>query len=191
MSFKKRIEANRRNAQKATTQGLSSLNYNPLAPGYFLLTEAVYSKWKQQRLLALRNRPSRSHHRPEQARFPQNLYLRYDAQLHRHYRNCLKDLRDLEDRRAIQPEPKPETPIEPKPPTPETEIPTPEPQKTEVPIEPKPTLEELRLQAARAKIRRLMEINQRPAACWPHWSGPHLLVTPSYARVPGRPVGVS
>ena len=24
------------------------------------------------------------------------LYLRYDAQLHRHYRNCLKDLRDLQ-----------------------------------------------------------------------------------------------
>jgi len=84
---------------------------------------------------------------------------RSDAQLHRHYRNCLKDLRDLQDRRAIQPEPKPETPIEPKPPTPETEIATPEPQKTEVPIEPKPTPEELRLQAEKAKIRRLMEIN--------------------------------
>jgi len=95
MSSKKRIEANRRNAQKstgprtpegkarsahnATTHGLSSLNYNPLAPGCFLhiedetkflgllnqyvadyrpqrqdeidlLTEAVYTKWKQQRL---------------------------------------------------------------------------------------------------------------------------------------------
>jgi len=68
-------------------------------------------------------------------------------------------LRDLQDRRAIQPEPQPETPIEPKPPTSASEIPTPEPQKAEPPNEPKLTAEELRLQAETAKIRRLMEIN--------------------------------
>ena len=80
------------------------------------------------------------------------------TQLHRHYRNCLKDLRDLQGRRELQPEPVPEPPIEPKPPTPASEIHTPEPQKAETPNEPKLT-EELRLQAENAKIRRLMEIN--------------------------------
>ena len=50
------------------------------------------------------------------------LYVRYDAQLHRHYRNCLKDLRDLQDRRAPQPPEDPPAPIEPKPPAPEAEI---------------------------------------------------------------------
>jgi len=218
MSSKKRIEANRRNAQKstgprtpegkarsahnATTHGLSSLNYNPLAPGCFLhiedetkflglrpqrqdeidlLTEAVYTKWKQQRLwlaetahlevtiaqnerdfrktLPNANAPAHLANAIGKSGEELKLYLRYDAQLHRHYRNCLKDLRDLQDRRAIQPEPQPETPIEPKPPTSASEIPTPEPQKAEPPNEPKLTAEELRLQAETAKIRRLMEIN--------------------------------
>ena len=94
-SSQKRIEANRRNAQKSTgprtaagksksainstTHGFSSLNMNPLAPGSFLhtedesqfrgllneyvvtynprhpdeldlLTEAVFAKWRQQRI---------------------------------------------------------------------------------------------------------------------------------------------
>ena len=218
MSSKKRIEANRRNAQKstgprtpegkarsahnATTHGLSSLNYNPLAPGCFLhiedetkflglrpqrqdeidlLTEAVYTKWKQQRLwlaetahlevtiaqnerdfrktLPNANAPAHLANAIGKSGEELKLYLRYDAQLHRHYRNCLKDLRDLQDRRAIQPEPQPETPIEPKLPTSASEIPTPEPQKAEPPNEPKLTAEELRLQAETAKIRRLMEIN--------------------------------
>ena len=64
----KRIEANRRNAQKstgprtdagkaksatnATTHGLSSVKQNPLAPGSFLNTEdqAAFAKRRQQRL---------------------------------------------------------------------------------------------------------------------------------------------
>jgi len=64
------------------------------------------------------------------------LYIRYDAQLHRHYRNCLKDLRDLQAERALAPDPKPEPPNE-----------------------PKLTPEEARALAEKAKIRRLMEIN--------------------------------
>jgi len=97
------------------------------------------------------------------------LYIRYDAQLHRHYRNCLKDLRDLQAERALAPDPKPEPPNEPKPPAPApsantdtgtgTEIPTLEAQKVATPNEPKPTPEEARAFAEKAKIRRLMEIN--------------------------------
>ena len=89
------------------------------------------------------------------------LYIRYDAQLHRHYRNCLKDLRDLQAERALAPDPKPEPPNEPKPPAPapskDTEIP--KAQKAETPNEPKLTPEEARALAENAKIRRLMEIN--------------------------------
>ena len=47
------------------------------------------------------------------------LYLRYDAQLHRHYRNCLKDLRDLQAQRL----PPDDAPSEPEPPIAEAEIP--------------------------------------------------------------------
>ena len=84
------------------------------------------------------------------------LYLRYDAQLHRHYRNCLKDLRDLQDRRAAQPPEAPPAPIEPKPPAETTPKP---PEKQATPNQPKLTPEEIRQQAEKAKIRRLMEVN--------------------------------
>ena len=226
MSSKKRIEANRRNAQNstgprspegkarsaqnATTHGLSSLNYNPLAPGCFLhiedetkflgllnqyvsdyrpqrqdeidlLTEAVYAKWKQQRLwlaetahlevtiaqnerdfrktLPNANAPAHLANAISKSGEELKLYLRYDAQLHRHYRNCLKDLRDLQDRRAPQPPEDPPAPIEPKPPAPEAEISPETAEKNASPNEPKLTPEEARALAEKAKIRRLMEIN--------------------------------
>ena len=222
-SSQKRIEANRRNAQNstgprtpegkarsaqnATTHGLSSLNYNPLAPGCFLhiedetkflgllnqyvadyrpqrqdeidlLTEAVYTKWKQQRLwlaetahlevtiaqnerdfrktLPNANAPAHLANAISKSGDELKLYVRYDAQLHRHYRNCLKDLRDLQDRRAAQPPEAPPAPIEPKPPAETTPKP---PEKQATPNQPKLTPEEIRQQAEKAKIRRLMEVN--------------------------------
>ena len=79
---------------------------------------------------------------------------------HRHYRNCLKDLRDLQAERALAPDPKPEPPNEPKPPTPTDEIPTPAPaEKQATPNEPKLTPEEARALAEKAKIQRIMDIN--------------------------------
>ena len=187
-SSQKRIEANRRNAQKSTgprtdagkaksatnstIHGFSSLNQNPLAPGCFLhtedesqfrgllneyvvtynpqhpdeldlLTEAVFAKWRQQRIwlaeagqieIAIAQGESelrKSLPRADAKAHLANgiakseavlkLYLRYDAQLHRHYRNCLKDLRDLQAQRI----PSGDSPIEPKPPVAEAEIPTP------------------------------------------------------------------
>jgi len=81
------------------------------------------------------------------------LYIRYDAQLHRHYRNCLKDLRDLQAERALQPDPTPEPPNEPNPPAPDTEISTPEPaEKAATPNEPKLTPEEARALAEKTSI---------------------------------------
>jgi len=203
-------EGKARSSQNATTHGLSSLSNSPLNPACLLhmedkdqflgllneymvtyrpehrdeldlLTEAVFAKWRQQRLWlaetnqlevaivqnekelqrALPAATSSAHLANGIAKSEQvlKLYLRYDAQLHRHYRNCLKDLRDLQDRRALQPEPEPEPPIEPKPPVTATEIPTPEPQKTDTRSEPKLTPEEACVLAEKAKIRRLMEIN--------------------------------
>ena len=172
-SSQKRIEANRRNAQKSTgpltaegkakpatnsnIHGFSSLNQNPLAPGCFLhtedesqflgllneyvatyktqhpdeldlLTEAVFAKWRQQRIWlaetaqieiaiaqgeselrkSLPTADAKAHLANGIAKSEAvlKLYLRYDAQLHRHYRNCLKDLRDLQAQRLIPDEPK-------------------------------------------------------------------------------------
>ena len=87
------------------------------------------------------------------------LYIRYDAQLHRHYRNCLKDLRDLQAERALQPDPAPEPPNEPKPHTAETGINPAPAEKQATPNEPKLTPEQAHDLAQKAKIRRLMEIN--------------------------------
>lgn len=188
----KRIEANRRNAQKstgprtaegkaksaanATTHGLSSLRRsgNPLGPGCFLaledesqfvallgeyvdtylpqhrdeldiLTEAVYAKWRQNRLWvsetnqleiaiaeneeALVKSLPRANNTAHLANgFAKSegilkLYLRYDAQLHRHYRNCLKDLRSLQAERALSAPPRDPAPNEPNPSAPDDVIP--------------------------------------------------------------------
>ena len=85
------------------------------------------------------------------------LYLRYDAQLHRHYRNCLKDLRDLQAQR-VSPDDSPNEPIAPpKPPTPEAEIPAeatvqaPEPPE---PDEPNLTPEQARFAYMQSEIKR-------------------------------------
>ena len=213
----KRIEANRRNAQKstgprtlegkaksahnATTHGFSGLHTNPLAPGCFLkiederqflgllneyvktyhpqhpdeldlLTEAVYAKWRQQRIwmaetaqieiaiaenetdlrrsLPAANANAHLANGIAHSERILKLYLRYDAQLHRHYRNCLKDLRDLQAGRP----PVSDDPIEPKPTT-TPEMPTPE---EPAPIEPKLTPEQANALADKAEIRRLMDL---------------------------------
>ena len=226
----KRIEANRRNAQKstgprtadgkaksaqnATTHGLSSLNRNPLNPGCFLriedesqfqttlneyvatyrpqqrdeldlLTEAVFAKWRQQRLwvaetaqievaiaqnerdlqlsLPTANAPAHLANGIAKSEQVLKLYLRYDAQLHRHYRNCLKDLRDLQAERALPDD----SPIEPKPPSAEPELPVPieanepvtPPQSQPTPIEPNLTPEQARLLLEKAEIRRIVDLN--------------------------------
>ena len=217
----KRIEANRRNAQKSTgprttegkaksatnstSHGFSSLNMNPLAPGCFLhtedesqflgllneyvatyhpqhpdeldlLTEAVFAKWRQQRIWlaeagqieiaiaqgeselrkSLPRADAKAHLANGIAKSESvlKLYLRYDAQLHRHYRNCLKDLRDLQAQRLSPDEPN--TP--PKPPTRETEtappiepnVSKPEPE----PDEPTLTPEQARLRYMQSEIQR-------------------------------------
>ena len=223
-SSQKRIEANRRNAQKSTgprtdqgkaksalnstTHGFSSFDGPPLSPRSFLaiedqsrfeamlaryvdtyrpqhpdehdlLTEAVYAKWRQQRIwiaetaqievaIAQNEIELRRQLPPANAAahlangFAKSeamikLYLRYDAQLHRHYRNCLKDLKDLQDSRAqnitapIEPiHPDPEPAAEPIPPTPEPATPD----------EPNPiTPEAARQLAIQAEIRHLMDVN--------------------------------
>ncbi len=89
------------------------------------------------------------------------LFLRYDAQLHRHYRNCLKDLRDLQAERL--------TPIEPNPAPPSAETPTPnEPIQaapttvtTPTPIEPNLTPEQARTQYMKSEIQRFEEYQAR------------------------------
>ena len=215
----KRIEANRRNAQKstgprtaegkarsslnATTHGLSSFSQSPLDPACLLhmedkaqflgllneyiatyrpqhrdeldlLTEAVYAKWRQQRLwLAETNQIEVAIAQNENdlrralptatttaqlangiAKSEQilKLYLRYDAQLHRHYRNCLKDLNDLQDRRAAQPPLAGPEPIEPKPPAAQSECPP--------PTEPKTPLTPQQAQALADRAEVLRHMNQ-------------------------------
>ena len=197
-----------RSAQNATTHGLSSLHNNPLAPGHFLkiedetqfrlllaeyvdtynpqhrdeydlVTEAVYAKWRQQRLwlaetnqieiaiaqneaelrksLPAANENAHLANGVGKSEALLKLHLRYDAQLNRHYRNCLKFLLELQDRRQVQPPPpapEVEKLTEPKPPAPATEIPT--------QTEPKPVLpspEESQALARKAQIQRLMDIN--------------------------------
>ena len=203
-------EGKARSAHNATTHGFASLHGNPLAPGCFLkiedetafrgllteyvktynplhpdeldlLAEAVYAKWRQQRMWLVETAQIEiaiaGHERELQRELPAananahlangvahseqilKLCLRYDAQLHRHYRNCLKDLRDLKASRALEPSPAPTAPIEPKTPTPEAEI-SPEPaEKTATPNEPKLTPEAARALAEKAKIQRIMDIN--------------------------------
>ena len=224
-SSQKRIEANRRNAQKSTgprtvegkaksatnstIHGFSSLNMNPLAPGCFLhsedesqflgllneyvvtyhpqhpdeldlLTEAVFAKWRQQRIWlaeagqieiaiaqgeselrkSLPRADAKAHLANGIAKSESvlKLYLRYDAQLHRHYRNCLKDLRDLQAQR-LSPEDHPVEPnTPPKPPTRETEtappiepnVSKPEPE----PDEPTLTPEQARVKYMQSEIQR-------------------------------------
>ena len=125
--------------------------YNPQHPDELdLLTEAVFAKWRQQRIwlaeagqieIAIAQGESelrKSLPRADAKAHLANgiakseavlkLYLRYDAQLHRHYRNCLKDLRDLQAQRLPQEDHPVEAPAEPiapsKPPIQETETPT-------------------------------------------------------------------
>ncbi|MBY0502258.1 MAG: hypothetical protein K2X03_00005 [Bryobacteraceae bacterium] len=198
-------EGKARSAQNSTTHGLSSLHRNPLAAACFLqmedqdqylgmlnqylatyepqgqheldlLTEAVFAKFRQQRLWAaeaaqlevaiakdekefrktLPNADPRAHLANGIAKSEQilKLYLRYDAQLNRIYRNCLKDLRDLQAQRHI-PEPEEEpTPIEPKS---EIEI---------TPNEPKPAPEEQAAEEKRRAFQRHININLGRPADW-------------------------
>ena len=148
-----------------------------------LLTEGVYAKWRQQRLwmaetaqieiaiaqgaselrksLPMANANAHLANGIAKSEAVLKLYLRYDAQLHRHYRNCLKDLRDLQAHRLT-----PDEPIAPlKPPTQETETPTPiEPNvlKTETkPDEPTLTPEQARLQYMQSEIQRFDDYQAR------------------------------
>ena len=160
-----------------------------------LLTEGVYAKWRQQRIWMAetsqietaiaqneselrKTLPMANAHLANgiaKSEAILKLYLRYDAQLHRHYRNCLKDLRDLQAERLtpIEPnqekeaelpngfpsEPEPNEPnTPPKPPSQETETAKPiEPNvpKTETePIEANLTPEQARLQYMKSEIQR-------------------------------------
>ena len=87
------------------------------------------------------------------------LYLRYDAQLHRHYRNCLKDLCDLQALRLPQANHPVEPIAPPKPPAQETETATPasEPE----PEEPTLTPEQARLQYMQSEIQCFEEYQAR------------------------------
>ena len=192
-------------AQNSTTHGLSRLKMNPLAPGCFLsmedenqfrglldeyvatytpqhrdeldlLTEAVYAKWRQQRLwlaetaqieiaislherelqkaLPLTDAPAHLALGIAKSEATLKLYLRYDAQLHRHYRNCLKDLRDLQSSRSPLAHPNDDSPNEPIPPIAETSPITPnEPKSPEI------TPEAARELARKAEFQRHIDIN--------------------------------
>ncbi len=151
--------------------------YKPQHPDELdLLTEAVFAKWRQQRLwmaetaqieiaiaqgesdlrkaLPMANANAHLANGIVKSEVVLKLYLRYDTQLHRHYRNCLKDLRDLQASRL----PPDDAPSEPKPPVPEAEIPAetaaevaveaPEPK--EAPLTP----EQARLQYMQSEIQR-------------------------------------
>ncbi len=144
-----------------------------------LLTEGVYAKWRQQRLwmaetsqietaivqneselrktLPMANANAHLANGIAKSEAVLKLYLRYDAQLHRHYRNCLKDLRDLQAERL--------TPIEPIAPAQEPETATPiEPIAPKIEPEPdKPTLtpEQARTQYMKSEIQRFDEYQAR------------------------------
>ena len=148
-----------------------------------LLTEGVYAKWRQQRIwmaetsqietaiaqneselrktLPMANANAHLANGIAKSEAILKLYLRYDAQLHRHYRNCLKDLRDLQAERL--------TPIEPNPAPPSAETPTPhEPIQaapttvtTPTPIEPNLTPEQARTQYMKSEIQRFEEYQAR------------------------------
>ena len=203
-------EGKAKSATNSTIHGFSSLNQNPLAPGCFLhtedenqfrgllneyvvtykpqhpdeldlLTEAVFAKWRQQRIwlaetgqieIAIAQGESelrKSLPRADAKAHLANgiakseavlkLYLRYDAQLHRHYRNCLKDLRDLQAQRL----PEEGLPIEPiaapMAPIPETDPATPASESE--PEEPALTPEEARLKYMQSEIQRFEEYQAR------------------------------
>ena len=141
-----------------------------------LLTEGVYAKWRQQRLwiaetnqieiaiaqgeselrkaLPMANANAHLANGIAKSEAVLKLYLRYDAQLHRHYRNCLKDLRDLQAQR-LPPDDAPNEPIAPEtPPTPEAEIPVEATVQAPEPDEPNFTPEQARLAYMQSEIQR-------------------------------------
>ena len=144
--------------------------YHPQHPDELdLLTEAVFAKWRQQRIWlaetaqieiaiaqgeselrkSLPTADAKAHLANGIAKSEAvlKLYLRYDAQLHRHYRNCLKDLRDLQAQRL--------PPDEPKLPIQEAEMATPIEPKTETkPDEPTLTPEQARFEYMKAEVER-------------------------------------
>jgi hypothetical protein len=146
-----------------------------------LLSEAVYAKFRQQRVWMAETGQIEiaiaQNERELQRQLPQanahahlangfthaenmlRLYLRYDAQLHRHYKSCLQQLQDLQAARLPCPEPVDDAPIEPKPEAPPEPAALPNeaihpPQRAEVPIEPKLTPEQ-------EEIRRFEEYRDR------------------------------
>ena len=147
-----------------------------------LLTEGVYAKWRQQRLwmaetaqieiaiaqgeselrkaLPMANANAHLANGIAKSEAVLKLYLRYDAQLHRHYRNCLKDLRDLQAQRL----PPNDAPSEPKPPIQETETASPiEPnvsQPEPEPDEPNLTPEQARVQYMQSEIKRFEDYQE-------------------------------
>ena len=144
-----------------------------------LLTEGVYAKWRQQRLwiaetnqieiaiaqgeselrkaLPMANANAHLANGIAKSEAVLKLYLRYDAQLHRHYRNCLKDLRDLQAQR-LPLDDAPNEPIAPeKPPTPEAEIPVEATVQAPEPDEPNFTPEQARLAYMQSEIQRFKD----------------------------------
>ena len=137
-----------------------------------LLTEGVYAKWRQQRLwlaetnqieiaiaqgeselrkaLPMANANAHLANGIAKSEAVLKLYLRYDAQLHRHYRNCLKDLRDLQTQRF----PPHDSPNEPKSPVAETEVPVEATVQVPEPDEPKLTPEQARVAYMQSEIKR-------------------------------------
>ncbi len=150
-----------------------------------LLTEAVYAKFRQTRVwlaetgqleiaIALhetelrRQLPTAGAHGHLANGFAHSeklvqLYLRYSNQLHRHYLRCLKELRDLQASRRLEPPSHPIQPIEANPkiehPAPTASEPSPEPslerligvqQTTDSQVSPSERL--LRLEALHAEI---------------------------------------
>ena len=145
-----------------------------------LLTEGVYAKWRQQRLwmaetaqieiaiaqgetelrkaLPMANANAHLANGIAKSEAVLKLYLRYDAQLHRHYRNCLKDLRDLQAQRLPPDDAPNEPPSEPitppKPPTPEAAILVEATVQAPEPDEPNLTPEQARLAYMQSEIQR-------------------------------------
>ncbi len=123
---------------------------------YDLLTEAVYAKWRQQRLwlaetaqieiamarhegelhkaLPLADSAAHLAHGIAHSADLLRLYQRYDAQLHRQYRRCLEELRNLQAQRESAPA-SPTVP-QPIPPQPENTLPPNEPNSTPNPKQP-------------------------------------------------------
>ena len=166
--------------------------YNPQhRDEYDLLTEAVYAKWRQQRIwlaqtaqievaIAL-NEPKLQKDLPTadpaahlangiaHSEKLMNLYLRYDAQLHRQYLRCLKERRALQGKRQNERQAsrqhskppdrqeadrdQPEPPNEPKPAAPEAGITTPN--------EPNLTPEQARLDYMKGEIKRFDDYQAR------------------------------